>query len=572
MIPAIVKSAGAMALAAMLFAAQPDPVLDAMRTELKRSSTLTLNKLDKPYFVSYAIDEGRTFSASATNGGLISSAANTFRIPEVHIRVGDYKFDNTNYAGGGRGGAPRYDLRGFPLDNDPLVIRQYLWLASDSAYKGSLQQIASKRAALRSVTVNEQLADFAPAAKFTLLDDYKPLAFDNQAWNDRTRRISSIFNEFPNLRTSLVEYSAVDGLHRFVNTEGTEVRKGETIGSVQIRASAQASDGMIVRDWAIFYTNDASKMFPEGELAKAAREVGTGVTKIAAAPVGENYSGPILFEGIAGAQLMAEILGRNLHIARKPVATPGSPNQTSATELEGRRGVRIMPEAFDVVDDPTKPLFGHEVVDDEGVPDKTLKLVEKGVLKDFLRTREPVRGYAESNGHARLANSQPAPTNLIVTASETSSLPDIRKKMIDLCQQRGLAYAIVVRKMDFPSTAPLDEARKMLAGAGAGRSAVSQPLHIYKLFIDGHEELIRGVRLRGLNARSLKDILVAGNDSTTFSYLENNAPFALLGLGSTSAAVSVVAPSLLIDDLELTKIDDELPGLPIVPSPLSASR
>ena len=70
----------------------------------------------------------------------------------------------------------------------------------------------------------------------------------------------------------------------------------------------------------------------------------------------------------------------------------------------------------------------------------------------------------------------------------------------------------------------------------------------------------------------VKDILVAGNDSTTFSYLENNAPFALLGLGSTSAAVSVVAPSLLIDDLELTKIDDELPKLPIVPSPLSASK
>ena len=553
-------------------AAQPDPVFDAMRAELKRATTLTLNQLEKPYFVSYGIDEGRTFSATATNGGLISSSATNFRVPEVHIRVGDYKFDNTNYAGGGGGGGARYDLRNFPLENDPLVIRQYLWLATDSAYKSALQQIARKRSALRSVTINEQLADLAPAPKYTLIEDWKPLSFDNQAWNDRTRKISSIFNDFPTLRTSLVEYTAVDGLHRFVNSEGTEIRKGETMGSVQIRASAQAADGMIVRDWAIFYTNDASKMFPEADLAKAAREVGAQVTKIAAAPAGENYSGPILFEGEAGAQLMAEILGRNLHIARKPVTAPGAPSQAAATELEGRRGVRIMPESFDVTDDPTKNLFGKEEVDDEGVPDKTLKLVEKGVLKDFLRTREPVRGYAESNGHARLSGSQPAPTNLIVTARETSSLADIKKKMIDLCQQRGLPYAIIVRKMDFPSTAPLDEARKMLAGAGAGRSAVSQPLHIYRLYTDGHEEMIRGVRLRGLNARSLKDILVAGNDSVTFNYLENNAPFALLGLGSSSAAVSVVAPSLLIDDLELTKIDDELPKLPVAPSPLSAAK
>ena len=85
------------------FAAQPDPVFDAMRAELKRATTLTLNQLEKPYFVSYGIDEGRTFSATATNGGLISSSATNFRVPEVHIRVGDYKFDNTNYAGGGGG-------------------------------------------------------------------------------------------------------------------------------------------------------------------------------------------------------------------------------------------------------------------------------------------------------------------------------------------------------------------------------------------------------------------------------------------------------------------------------------
>ena len=52
--------------------------------------------------------------------------------------------------------------------------------------------------------------------------------------------------------------------------------------------------------------------------------------------------------------------------------------------------MRIMPEIFDVTDDPTQPLFGHEEVDDEGVPDKPLSLVEKGVLKDFLRTRQPV--------------------------------------------------------------------------------------------------------------------------------------------------------------------------------------
>jgi predicted Zn-dependent protease len=358
-----------------------------------------------------------------------------------------------------------------------------------------------------------------------------------------------------------------DGLHRFINTEGTEVRVPGTTGSVQIRASAQAADGMIVRDFELFYTHDVAKMFPEADLVKSARNVGEMVTKMAAAPMGEAYSGPILFEGVASAQMMAEVLGTNLHISRKTVSPRGMPSQAPATELEGRRGVRIMPEFFDVIDDPTQPFFGHEEVDDEGIPEKPVSLVEKGVLKDFLRTREPVRGYSDSNGRARLTGGGPIPTNLMIKARETSSLSDIKKKMIDLCQQRGLDYAIVIRRMDFPSTAPIDEARRILASGGNSGHAVSMPLHVYKLYADGHEELIRGVRLRGLNARSLKDILAAGDDSTRFDYMENGQPFALLGYGSSAAEVSVVAPSVLIDDLELTKVDDELPRLPIAGPP-----
>ena len=305
-------------------------------------------------------------------------------------------------------------------------------------------------------------------------------------------------------------YSAVDSLHRFVSNEGTHVRVQESMGTVEIQAAAQSSDGMIVRDLAIFYTRDPAKMFPEEELTKAAHSVGEQVLKMAAAPLGDNYTGPILFEGQASPQLMAEILGRNLHISRKPVGAPGAATQSTSTELEGRRGVRIMPEFFDVTDDPTAPLFGHEVVDDEGVPDKPISLVEKGVLKDFLRTRQPVRGYDDSNGHARLSGNYgaeiPVPTNLIIKARETSPLSDLRKKLIDLIDQRGLPYGIIIRKMDFPSSASIDEARRIISAASAGGSnhPISIPLYVYRLYTDGHEELVRGERFKGVNARPSK--------------------------------------------------------------------
>jgi TldD protein len=554
-------------------AAQTDPVLDAMQAELKRSMTLTLNQLDKPYYLSYTVDDEHTWSGVATLGGLVSSSTSDFRVPRLRMRVGDYKFDNSNWTGANAAG-PRYNLQNFPVeDENPLVLRQYLWLATDSAFKGSLQSIARKRAALRNVTVSEELPDFAPAPAFVAIHDYQPVKFDARTWDDRTRRISAVFNAFPGLRNSDVEYSAVDSLHRFVSNEGTSVRVQESMATFEIQASAQAPDGMIVRDLAVFYTRDPARMFPEEELAKSAKSVGEQVLKIAAAPLGDNYTGPILFEGEASPQLMAEILGRNLHISRKPITAPGAAAQTATTDLEGRRGVRIMPEIFDVTDDPTQPLFGHEEVDDEGVPDKPLSLVEKGVLKDFLRTRQPVRGYNDSNGRARLTANYgaetPVPTNLLIKARETSSIADLKKKLIDLIDQRGLPYGMIVKKMDFPSSASIDEARKILSAGAAGGSnrPVSMPLYAYRLYPDGREELIRGVRFRGVNARSLKDILAAGDDSITFNYLDNGAPFALLGFGSGAAEVAVVAPSVLIDDLEMSKIDDEMPKLPIVPPP-----
>ena len=538
-----------------------DPIFDAMQAEMKRSMTLSLQKLEKPYFISYTIDTGHEWSATAVMGGLLGAGSEPFRFPALQLRVGDYKFDQTNFAGGGRG--PSYALSGFPLDDDPTVIRDYLWLETDSAYKSSLDAIARKRSVLKNVTVTEELPDFAPAKPNTLIKDRPLLQFDDKTWNDRTKRVSAVFDAWPNLRASVADYAAIDAIHRYVNSEGTVVKLPQSEGHFEIRASAQAPDGMIMRDAALFYTNDITKMFPEDELMKAAKTVGEQVTKLAAAPMGENYSGPVLFEGVAAPQLLAEVLGRNLHINRKLTGATGS----NPTDLEGRRGVRIMPEMFDVTDDPTLPLFGKTEVDDEGVSGGPVSLVEKGVLRDFLRSRTPVRGYDDSNGRALLGGT-PAPTNLIVKSSEKSSLAELRQKMIDLCQQRGLSYAIVIKKMDFPSTAASDEIRRLAGGgAGSGRP-VAMPLYIYRLYTDGHEEMIRGVKLRGVNARSLKDILAAGDDENRLDYLENGATFAAVGAGGYTSEVSVVAPSILVDDLELAKMEDELPKLPIAPSPM----
>ncbi len=143
------------------------PVLDAMQAELKRSMTLTLNQLDKPYYLSYTVDDEHTWSAAATLGGLISSEQQRLSAFPGCAFVWATTSSTTPTGPAPTPQGPRYDLRSFPIeDENPLVLRQFLWLATDSAFKGSLQSIARKRAALRNVTVSDALPDFAPAKPF----------------------------------------------------------------------------------------------------------------------------------------------------------------------------------------------------------------------------------------------------------------------------------------------------------------------------------------------------------------------------------------------------------------------
>ncbi len=121
------------------------------------------------------------------------------------------------------------------------MIRQYLWLETDSAYKGAVQAIAQKRAAQASVNLAAQLPDFAPAKPFTLTEDRPLIAFDDKTWNDRIRRVSALFEKYTNLRDSVVTYTAADGIHRYINSEGTAIREMQSEGTVQIAASVQSS-------------------------------------------------------------------------------------------------------------------------------------------------------------------------------------------------------------------------------------------------------------------------------------------------------------------------------------------
>jgi hypothetical protein len=585
-IAAVTAVALTVLLGRVLAADSSGVVLKAMRDELQHSRALDKVHLEKPYFISYSIEDGEAFGAVASLGGLLGSTDTAFRVPRIQVRVGDYQFDNTNYIGSGMNFGSRYDIDRFPIENAYPVLRRYLWLATDQVYKNAVESLARKRSALKNMsTPGDPLADFARAAPVHVVEDLSPARIDQAAWLARVRALSAVFTGFPQVVSSNVEMQAIKNVRSLVNSEGTEVRTTEDVIYVRTRAVGQAPDGMYVRDASTIHSLDFQRGFNEADLNREVRAVAEDVAALTRAPLGDTYNGPVLFEGAAAAQLFAQLLARNLVLSRRPVSEPGRANMAPTSEFEGRKEARLLPEWIDVVDDPTQKewhgrrLFGSYRVDLEGVEAKPLTLVQKGVLKDFLLTRQPVTGFTASNGRARLPSafgaSMAGVSNLFVRADKVVPVPDLKKQLIEICKARMQPYGIIVRKLDFPSSGSVDEIRRLMAANardGGGSHPFSMPVLVYKVYADGREELIRGVRFRDINARTLRDIRAAGNDTNVFDYLDNGAPLALIGAGNYVAETSVIAPSVLVDDLEIRKLDDELPKMPLVPSPLLAGR
>jgi predicted Zn-dependent protease len=582
-------AAGLAASAAWLISQEPGPTLPAdetllraMRDELQRSKQLAVVAgQDAPYFFSYSLTDADTLHISATMGAVVNVSRNHFRSPETEVRVGNYDFDNTGHIFSGIYSGSRYDGN-WPLDDDYTNFRSELWLSTDRAFKAAVESMARKRASLNNSAASsgEPLPDFSKITPVVSIGKVTRAKVDDEAWKARTARLAAVFSNYKEVLSSGLEMQLIQGPTTLMNSEGTAVRYNDDMFWAYAKAEGQAPDGMLLHDAVSLQSLELDKFPSEADMRKSLTEVGEDVRALVHAPAGESYSGPVLMEPRAAAQLLAQLVGDNLRVPRRPLSDPGRNVNFAPSEFESRIGGRVLPDSFDVIDDATqstfngKPLAGFYPFDMEGVPPKPVSIVEKGVLKSFLTTRQPIRGFPVSNGHARLPGNygtfSAAIGNLFVKSSETTSMADLKKRLIEMTAMRGKPYGMLVRKLDYPYSATASELQSLAqASAQSGGSArpVSPPLLIYRVYPDGREELVRGLRFRGLTTRTLRDILAASSETETFDFVNVAAPLAILGAGGYLAPASVISPGLLFDELELEPPQDQLPKQPTVPPP-----
>jgi len=579
-----------------------DHTLQAMRDEMGRAKDrLELkfpgtNEAVKPYYLEYRLLDLDVRQVVGQFGALMNSTHTRNRFMDVEARVGSYKQDSSNFV------SDEW-FRGFigstgsvGIDRDYDSLRQDLWIATDQAFKEAVETYSRKRAYLSSLARQTDIDDFSKATPVKNIEALVTPDWSNRNWEQEARETSAALRAFPDIQESRVTYYLVYATEYLLTSEGTEIRTNRTFAAVEAGMTTLANDGMQVNHFFASYAPRPAELASVDTVKKGLNVAGSELMAMRASPPSQDYTGPVLFDARAAAPLVAQVLTPALNGARPPVAFQPVMEQFLSniggkSDWVNRIGARVLPTSVTVVDDPTakdfngKPLIGGYKVDDEGVPAEKVTAVENGSLKELLMSRRPGPDSDKSNGHGRSAflnDARPTPSNLIFASSETMPATDLKKKFLDICRANKQEYCLEVKEMDNPAISLLhqEDFSELLASYGGGAGNGDRlPLIVARVYpADGHEEIVRGTRITGLNSRVLRNVTAVGNDPYVYNYMQTQvAGFAGTALGAFGSAQnglpsSVVAPSLLFEELDIRGARGEPKRLPLLPAPAMSAK
>jgi len=595
-----VFAAAVLLMPAISSAQDNDQTLRAMRDEMARAKDRLELKIDsrtqpvRPYFIEYRLLDLDVREVVAQFGALVTTTRTRNRFMNVEARVGDYKQDSSNFISdeGFRGFIGSTGSVGIDRDYDSL--RQDLWIATDQAFKEAVDGYSRKQAYLNSLANQNQYDDFSKVKTVQLIEPLVAPDWSSRNWEQEARDSSAALRAFSELQESRVTYYLVYATEYLLTNEGTEIRQNRSFAAIEAGLNTLAPDGVQLSHYYATYARKPADLPTPETVRKGLNVTANELMALRASQPAQDYTGPVLFEARAAAPLLAEVLGPNLNGARPPIAFRPVMEQFLSniggkSDWVGRIGARVLPNSVTLVDDPLlkeykgTALLGGYAVDEEGVRAETVTSVESGTLKQLLMSRRPGPDSNQSNGHGRsafLGETKPAMSNLIFSSTETISPAELKKKFIDACKAEKLSYCLIVREMDNPAVSLLhqDDFSELLAsfggGAGNGDRLISV---VYKVDpATGREEMVRGARVIGLSARSLRNLAGIASDNVVYNYMQNQtAGFAGTALGAFGSAQtqnglpsSIVAPSLLFEELEVRGARGEPKRLPLLPAPV----
>jgi predicted Zn-dependent protease len=495
-------------------------IFEAMEDELKRNmSDLSEDGFDKPFYISYGISDITSFSVMATMGGLLHSVQTPIRSKSVRVLVGGYDLNDESLDNNMTSSPESNDIN-VPIDNDYFGIRRALWVSTDNVYKSAARQFKKNAATVKED--GKSLSEiphrtFAKTPVVQLFTDRTPFDWEKSKWENYVREISAVLVAYPEITASAAVLNFQQGDYYFANSEGTQARTPEGIAVLQVNAQSKNPEGKISFDQIVHFARTPDQ-FPELEKIKA--EVKTMADQLMASPkypeLEEEYTGPVLLEGPAVAEVLSEIFFAPREGLQASNALP-DPKVTYRNEpsMDTKIGKLIAGETLTVKDLSSLrtwnqvDLLGSYYLDRDGVaPIPSLTIIENGVLKNVLNDRTLTKSDQTANGH----RSGPG----VIQASFGVGMTEqaLKDKLLSQVKKEGLEFGLILRDYSI------------------GRFS-----KLYKVTPDGKEELLQPGSLKYIPLKSLKKVLASSEQSSVYQLPSRNSP---------NGVVSYIVPQGLV--------------------------
>jgi len=528
-----------------------DVLMETMQREIQRA-TASLAKSDPaPYFLSYTANDAEGITIAGANGSIVVSSAFHRRGADVVMRVGAATLDNTHNQS-----RPSGIVSGaLPLQDNMDAIARVLWQLTNQEYdQASAAFLRVKTNQAVQSEEEDKSPDFSQEAPQKRVEESTlKMSFDQNAWANEIRRLSAGFMKHRDVYESIVYLQAGSNRSYLASSEGTALEQPSSMSRLMIEGQTRADDGMELLRVETFQASSPDQLPSEAELSAKVQKISADLTALRAAPAAEPYVGPAMLSGRSAAVFFHEVLGHRLEGHRQRDEREG---QTFTKKINQQ----VLPAFLTVVDDPTlKELNGVKLAgtydfDDEGVPAARVPAVENGILKNFLTSRMPIKGFSQSNGHGRKqAGLMPTGRqgNLIVTSTNTVKDAELRQRFIEEIKKQDKPYGLYFEDIQGGFT---------LTTRAQPQAFQVIPVMVWRVYADGRpDELVRGVDIVGTPLASLNNIMLTGDTLQVFN--------GICGAESGQVPVSAAAPAMLFSEIEVQKRGKGTQRPPLLPPP-----
>lgn len=528
-----------------------EQVLGNMHDELVRNFEILQDEEKTPFYLSYEIVEDDVVQVTGSYGEVSRDVDFVNRILTIDLRVGSPELDNTRVDR-----TPRRSNFGTISVDAEQPLKVALWNATNESYRSALSQLTQVESEVQATVEEEdQTGDFVAMP----IENYRGRSLDlgnvRESFREKVKRYGLPFKYEDHIQSNSIAIIGEIESRWYVNSEGTKIFTSEAYYRISISATTKAEDGMELRRY-VSYEALTPEGFPDDDaVMTAVRTMIEELDALRNAPVEEPYTGPAILGARAAGVFFHEILGHRLEGHRLKSVTDG---QTFKAKL----GEQILPTNFTMYFDPNireylgLTLWGFYDYDNQGVKGRRVNVIENGILKGFLMSRQPMEGFLESNGHGRRQSSSgygsvSRQSNLILDVEDPVTTEELKEMLLERVRDQGREFGLYFDDI---------QGGFAVTGRTMPNAFNVQPLVVYRIYTDGRQEYVRGLDLIGTPLTTMSRIEAAASDYDTFN--------GYCGAESGSVPVSAVSPSILISQIETQKTSASRAKPPILPTPV----